>query len=360
MPLTVIVGGQYGSEGKGKLSAYLACSDPAGVASVRSGGSNAGHTAHRGGVAYQLRQLPCGAVSAASRLYLAAGMVIDLPVLLREIGELGVECSRLMIDRNSVVMSQEDSAREITATLRERVGSTLSGTGAALARKVMRDPTVRRAADVPALNAVARIGDVSEALNLALDRGEHVVIEGTQGFGLSLHHTDHYPYATSRDTTAAAFLSDAGLSPGRVTDVVVVLRTFPIRVAGNSGPMHQEITWADVQQSSGYPTPLAEYTTVTKKLRRVGCFDWRLAEKAIRANHPTALALHGADYLDYADYGAHSWSSLGDVTRRFVDDLEQRLRVPVEYVFTGPGGEQLARRPTPAPGGGADGAGGEG
>src|SRR4051794_26117740 len=109
MPLTVIVGGQYGSEGKGKLASYLACTTPGGVASVRSGGSNAGHTAYRRGRAYKLRQLPCGAVSDESRLYLAAGMVIDLPVLLREMADLDISPSRLTIDRNAVVMSSADS-----------------------------------------------------------------------------------------------------------------------------------------------------------------------------------------------------------------------------------------------------------
>src|SRR4051794_34096906 len=145
MPVTVIVGGQYGSEGKGKLAAYLACKAPNGVASVRSGGSNAGHTAHRHGRTFQLRQLPCGAVSQESRLFLAAGMVIDLPVLLREVAELDIHPSRLMIDRNAVVMTSIDPQREEAEDLRKRIGSTLSGTGAAAARKVMRDPTLPRA-----------------------------------------------------------------------------------------------------------------------------------------------------------------------------------------------------------------------
>lgn len=344
MPLTIIVGGQYGSEGKGKLASYLACTATGGVASVRSGGSNAGHTAQRRGRAFQLRQLPCGAVSDDSRLYLAAGMVIDLPVLQREIAELEIHPARLMIDRNAVVMSPDDARREGAEALRERVGSTLSGTGAATARKVMRDPAVQLARDVPELDRLARIGNVSDELNRAFDRGEHVVIEGTQGFGLSLHHTDHFPYATSKDTTAAAFLSDSGLSPLLVTDVIVVLRTFPIRVAGNSGPMKDEINWNEVTRTSGYRTTLAEYTTVTRKLRRVARFDWELAERAVRANRPTALALHGADYLDHSDYGKSVWSELSLTSRRFVHRLEAKLGVEVAYVFTGPEEHQIVDR----------------
>lgn len=340
--LTVIVGGQYGSEGKGKLAAHLASTLPGPVHSVRSGGSNSGHTAYRAGHEHKLRQLPCGAVTNDARLYLAAGMVVDLPVLQREMHALAIDPRRLMIDRNAVVMSSKDADRERVEGLGDRVGSTLSGTGAAIARKVMRDPTLCRAADERSLAHV--VGDVSGALNRALDRREHVVVEGTQGFGLSLHHTDHWPYATGRDTTAAAYLSDCGLSPMLATDVILVLRTFPIRVAGNSGPMWDEISWEDVARESGRSEPIAEHTTVTGRLRRVGRFDWDLARRAVQANRPTLLALHGADYLDHRDYGQTRWSDLRAATRHFVIALESRLGVPVGYVFTGGNSHQIIER----------------
>src|SRR5207245_164153 len=111
---------------------------------------------------------------------------------------------------------------------------------------------------------------VSAAVNSALDEGKSVLIEGTQGFGLSLYHSGYYPYCTSRDTTAAGFLSEVGVSPRRVTEIVVVFRTFPIRVAGKqAGPLNEEITWEQGQKERGYPDSLEERTSVTNKDGRV-------------------------------------------------------------------------------------------
>ncbi|HEX8745185.1 MAG TPA: adenylosuccinate synthetase [Thermoleophilaceae bacterium] len=341
MPLTVVVGGQYGSEGKGKLVSYLARSTAPSVAVVRCGGSNAGHTAEGSLGRALLRQLPSGAVEPACQLFLAAGMQLDLPVLQREIEQLQIGADRLCIDRGAVIIEPSDRTTEETHQLYDRIGSTLSGTGASAARKVLRDSSLRRAEDVPELRAY--VGDVAEALATHLARGAHVVVEGTQGAGLSLHHGP-YPYTTGRDTTAAAFLSEAGLAPMHVTDVLMVLRTYPIRVGGPSGPLHGELSWDEVALRSGYPTALAEYTTVTGRLRRIGEFDWPLARRAVRLNGPTSLAVHGADYLNCADLGVRSWDELSTTTRAFVECLERELGVPVRYVFTGPDGGDLVDR----------------
>ena len=335
MAVIVVAGGQYGSEGKGKLVSYLACATDGDVAVVRCGGSNAGHTACGHGMRRVLRQIPSGVVSPEAGLYMAAGMLLDLPILLDEIEYCDVSPARLTIDRNAMVVSEADRVAEATTGLRDRIGSTLSGTGYATARKVLREPSVQLASAVPELRTY--VGNVSRALNDQLDLGVTVIVEGTQGYGLSLHHADSYPYVTSRDTTASAFLSEVGLSPLSVKDVFLVMRTYPIRVAGHSGPMGAtEISWNDVQRRSGYPTPLAEFTSVTRKLRRVAEFDWDLASEAVRLNRPTGLALHGVDYLNYHDYGRSRWDDLSLVSRHFVEELEDRLNVPVLFVFTGP------------------------
>lgn len=344
MPLTVVVGGQYGSEGKGKLVSYLASKARLPVSAVRSGGSNAGHTAIAKGKTFRLRQLPAGVVVEGCNLYLSAGMLIDLPVLLREIEECQVEPERLRIDRNAMLIGPEDRDQETQSELDCRIGSTLTGTGAATARKVLRDRSVVLASSVPALRPY--VGDVSEELNRRLDRREQVIVEGTQGFGLSLHHSTHFPFATSRDTSASGFLAEAGLSPRIVDDIYLVLRTYPIRVGGNSGPLEAELAWEVITSRSRYPRSLAEYTTVTGKLRRVGEFDWELARRAVDVNRPTTIAIHGADYLNYGSFGKHAWGDLTDDVRKFVDLVEARLSTPVGFVFTGPEEDQLVdRRP---------------
>jgi adenylosuccinate synthase len=338
VPLTVVVGGQYGSEGKGKLVSHLACSTPGRIAVVRGGGSNAGHTAEGCGKRLLLRQLPSGAVNPQCLLAMSAGMQIDVNVLFTEIEAAAVTPGQLIIDPRANVIEDTDEAVERSHALGERVGSTLSGTGSALARKVMRTRDVRCVRDVSVLGPF--IDDVSLRMNALVASGASVIVEGTQGAGLSLHHGP-YPYVTARDTTAAAFLSEAGISPVLVDDVVVVLRTYPIRVAGASGPMHNEIGWEEVRRRSGYQSTLAEYTSVTGRLRRVSEFDWDLAELAVRLNAPTSLAIHGLDYLDHSDLGCRRVDDLSAVSRAFVDELESRLGVPARWLFTGPGGADL-------------------
>ncbi|MGH2757217.1 MAG: adenylosuccinate synthetase [Actinomycetota bacterium] len=348
MAVTVVVGGQYGSEGKGKLVAHLARTSPAPIAVARCGGTNSGHTVEYRGTPYPFRQLPSAAVVDGAALFLAAGMVIDIELLLKEMADVGLDRKRLHVDRNAVLLDERDVSRESDSRLRERVGSTLSGTGSATARKVLRDPTQKTAES--ALDLKAFITDVSKDLNELIDSGTAVIVEGTQGIGLSLHHSPHFPFATSRDTSAAAFLSEVGLAPALVSDVIVVFRTFPIRVAGNSGPLPSEMTWEELAHRAGSATPFSEFTTVTKKLRRVGEFDWDQAEDAIRINRPSCLALHGMDYISFSDRGARRLSDLSVESRRFVDRIEGRLGVPVHFIFTGPRNEDIIdlRAATPA------------
>lgn len=342
MSVTVVVGGQYGSEGKGKIVSYLAATERAEVDVVRGGGPNAGHTADGQLGRMVLRQLPSGAPTPGCGLFLAAGMQLEAGLLLAEIAAAPGAAERLMIDRNAAIIDPRDSETERELSLGDRLSSTLTGTGAAQARRLMRDPNFRRAADLPDL---ARwVGNVSQALNERVEAGARVIVEGAQGFGLSLLHAEHYPYTTSRDTTAAAFLSEAGLAPTLVDEVVLVLRTFPIRVGGPSGPMKHETTWERISRDSAYPGTLEEFTTVTGRLRRVAEFDWELASRAVTANRPTALAMHGADYLEFSDRGVTSWDQLGRRSRAFVAELEDRLGVAVQWVFTGPEPGQLVDR----------------
>ncbi len=169
----------------------------------------------------------------------------------------------------------------------------------------------------------------------AVDSGKKVLVEGTQGSGLSLYHSPHYPKTTSRDTNAAAFMSEVGLSPRLVSEVVLVFRTFPIRVSGaQAGPLSDEFTWEELQLESNSPTPVHEYTSVTRKLRRLGRFDWESARAAIKMNRPTRLALNFTDYLGFENRFASKWDDLNSKATDFVLALE-KLCVPVMYIGTG-------------------------
>jgi adenylosuccinate synthase len=116
----------------------------------------------------------------------------------------------------------------------------------------------------------------------------------------------------------------------------MAVRTFPIRVGGNSGPLANELTWADVQERSRYPYPVSEYTTTTKRLRRVAAFDPEVVLRAVTANTPACLALHGVDYLDHGNRGARSFDELTSSARDFITHLESLTRTPIGLIGTGP------------------------
>ena len=341
MPLTVVVGGQFGSEGKGKVTSYLALRDNVDVV-VRCGGPNSGHTVDVDGQRYELRSLPAGFINPGTRLLLAAGCLINPEILLTEIKNTGINPRRVGVDRHAGIISPIEGEEEEKLHLRDRLGSTLSGTGIGVANRVLRSPHFKLAKDMPELEEY--LTDVSEEVNVVLDKGGKVLIEGTQGFGLSLYHSPHYPYATSRDTTASGFLSEVGVSPRLVTDIVMAVRTYPIRVAGNSGPLPNEITWEEVRQRSGYPTEIREFTTTTKKLRRVGLFDIELVRRAAMVNIPTQIALHGVDYLSYANKSVITYEALDRLAHSFVEKLQHALMTKISLIGSGPGNEEIIDR----------------
>jgi adenylosuccinate synthase len=274
MKTTIIVGGQYGSEGKGKTALYFAKKQNADVV-VRSGGANSGHTVE--GLVFN--NLPgaslCGAISLVS-----AGSFINVKKLLAEIKKIP---GKVFIDPKAVCISNDDKKLEIKKL--KSISSTCSGSGASLINKLWRQDNIIFAKDAPELKS--HIADTIDIMYSA----KRLIIEGTQGFGLSLHHSLNYPYVTSRDTTAGSFLSEIGISPLTVDTIVLVCRTKAIRVAGNSGPLEEETSWEDLNL-------MEEYTTVTKKIRRVGGFQHDLVKRAIKINQPTDLVLNHCDYID--------------------------------------------------------------
>lgn len=301
----VVVGGQYGSEAKGHVTAQIirenrrTGGEAASILNVRVAGPNAGHTvmsdgggrewrerhgyAGRDPIPVALRSLPVGLV-ADDRTYawIAPGSEVDAEVLadeLERLQSLGVALQgRLFVSGQATVLEQHHRDREMSAGLTVGSGnSTGKGIGAARADRAMR--------------LAGLVKDSEEIADLVASVGgyigdpdwrpfDSVVIEGTQGYGLGLH-AGHYPKCTSSDCRAIDFLAMAGISPwdSNVEDfgVFVVARSYPIRIAGNSGLMARETSWAEL----GLPE---ELTTVTKKVRRVGHWDTTLVKNAIRAN----------------------------------------------------------------------------
>lgn len=330
MPVSVIVGGQFGSEGKGKVAHWL-CKQENAAAAIRVGGTNSGHTVVTdSGDTVVLRQLPTAALLPNTICILPAGAYLDVEILMKEIELTNLSDERLIIDPNAMCIIAEDRERESNLNLARSIGSTNSGTGGAVIRRIERQDRIQLAQFDSRIEQY--LNPVSHFTRSLLDRGERLVIEGTQGFGLSLLHGTDYPNITSRDTTAAAFVSEAGLSPLDVDDVVLVIRSFPIRVGGNSGPLPNEIDWSVVTQMSGYRHQLSERTSVTNSLRRVATFDPSVVREAISHNNPSRIVLNHLDYVD----SSCSSNALTPRCFEFIAKCEEQLDATIGYFGNSP------------------------
>jgi adenylosuccinate synthase len=225
MPVSVVVGGQFGSEGKGKSALEIVRGDRTAAAAVRVGGTNSGHTViGNDGQTYALRQLPAAFADRSVRVILPAGSYIDVGIFMEELRRLELGPDQVAVSSMARIITEEHKSWERDADLGRTIGSTQSGTGAAVMAM-----TARGAAKVPLQSLQAEevpelqeyLKDTGSEIRRLLDAGKRVVVEGTQGFGLSLLQGGFWPKATSRDTTAAAFLAEAGLSPLDVDDVTL-------------------------------------------------------------------------------------------------------------------------------------------
>jgi len=320
----MVVGGFWGDEGKGRIIAYLAEHDNPRLVARAGVGTNAGHSIVFQGEVVGVRQIPCGLVNPTARLLIGAGVLVDPMIVLEEIRRFGVG-DRLGIDERCAII--EESHKLVDKTdehLKKYIGTTGSGSGPAQVARVSRKACLAR--DVPELKRY--LADVPLELNEALDRGEEVLIEGTQGFGLSLLYGT-YPFVTSKDTTASTFAADVGLGPGRIDEVVITFKTFTTRVG--EGPFPTEISQEEAEARG-----IVEYGVVTGRRRRIGLFDFELAKRAVMINNATQVALTGIDRIDPGSRGKTRCEELGEEAKRFVEKVEDVVDVPVTFVSTSP------------------------
>lgn len=293
MGVSVVVGGQFGSEGKGKVVRHFA--EKFGViAGVKVSGTNAGHTSvDSKGETHIFRVLPSACTLLGVHAVISPGAYFQPDLLLEECEAVGFPKSMLHIHPQAGIITQEIENEEVSSDLRESIGSTKSGTGFATYHRVALDGKFVAAKDVAEL--APYICDTTELMRSWLDKDEEIIIEGAQGFGLSLYHTPYYPYCTSRDTSASAYVGDSGLSPFDIDNIIQVLRSYPIRVAGNSGPLPKETSWKILSERIG--RKVQEKTSVTKNTRRVGEFDPDIVQRATEVNRPNITVMNFMDYI---------------------------------------------------------------
>lgn len=338
--LVVLVGGQYGSEGKGAIAKHVACDFNV---HVRVGSPNAGHTFYWNGEKHVQQSIPCGWINPFATIVIGRGALLNMKQLMKELVHILSYypdfLSRLKIDAKAGILDEHFHEEEggTEGEMHFRIGSTGEGVGPARIARLQRDHQKFRLFE----DIVEEYGleqclthNTPKLLADLQDQGKNILIEGTQGSGLSLLHS-HWPYCTSIDTNAAGIISEVGIAPSRVTDVLMVVRTFPIRVAGNSGPMTNEITWHELNERLQC-TVVAERTTVTKKIRRIAEWDQDLFEQSLLLNAPTSIALTFADYIDPAIKNVNLIEEVkkSEKLNEFIDN-KPGLRPLLQFIGTG-------------------------
>lgn len=310
----MIQGLQYGSEAKGAVASAIAKNWKPDTA-VTAWGPNAGHTVRDGDLRFVSTMLASGALYPSVRTVLIGpGSVVDFTKLAQEVELAGslLRGKYLVIHPQAAYLKPGNADTERGLL---RIGSTMKGTMAAMQDKLHRDVgyVVRGAAPAlvdPLLMVAEKVGlsvSFSERLyDAAVDDSEKMMVEGAQGYSLSVHG-QFYPYCTSRDVSTAQLLADCRLPfpVGKESvQIVGVLRTYPIRVANRRGGDGQEFSsggFYDDQHELDWENDLhrqPELTTVTKLPRRIFSFSHEQVYKAIRQLRPTSLALTFCDYID--------------------------------------------------------------
>ena len=323
MPATIVIGGFFGDEGKGKIISYLAKHDNPTIVVRGGAGPNAGHTIKDGDKIYKVRMLPSGFLNDSAKVLIGPGVVVNPDVLLDEINNFGT-LGRSFVDKNCGIIEAHHLTQDSKGQLKEKIGSTGSGTGPANAERAMR--TLKLAKEIESLSDF--IADVPEIINSALDSNENVLVEGTQGTFLSLWHGT-YPFVTTKDVTASGICADVGLGPKRVNEIIVVFKSFLTRVG--TGPMENELS-AEETEKRGW----AEFGTVTGRPRRAADFDFELAKKAVMLNSATQIAITKLDVLFPECAQKTSFDELSQEAQNFIKNIENKLNVPVTLIGTGP------------------------
>jgi adenylosuccinate synthase len=323
MTSTVVVGGFFGDEGKGKIISYLAIKDNPKIIVRGGAGPNAGHTIRDGDKVYKVRMLPSGFLNKNAKVMIGPGVVINPDVLKKEIEDFDVS-GRAFIDKHCGIIEETHLIRDSKGELKEKIGSTGSGTGPANADRAMR--ILKLAKDFDFLSPL--IVDVPQEINSALSANEHVLIEGTQGTFLSLWHGT-YPFVTSKDVTASGICADVGIGPTKVNEVIVVFKSYVTRVG--TGPLDKELSLDDAEKKGW-----SEFGTVTGRQRRAADFDFDLARRAIMLNGATQISITKLDVLFSDCAGETSFDKLSDDAKIFIKNIEDKLNTPVTIIGTGP------------------------
>lgn len=327
--LNILLDGQFGSTGKGLVASYIGWYNHVDIA-ITNASMNAGHTFYVGETKYVTKHLPVtGILNKRSTIYLCAGAIINPEFLLEELQLFDIDPNRVCIHPRAAIIENQDKEFEAKGSVK-KIASTQSGVGSALIRKI--DRRAKLAKDNPLITHMVKEIDLA----FYLDQDVIAGMEVPQGFSLSINSGFSYPHCTSREITVSSAISDAQLHPSYLGNVIVVIRTYPIRVGhiiengelvGDSGPFYpdsKELTWKEIGVEE-------EYTTNTKRVRRVATFSMIEYQKMLKMFHPDYVFLNFANYLNLKNLQS-LLRKLPEVTHVSfgpkIEDIIERCEVP--------------------------------
>jgi len=317
----VVIGGQWGDEGKGKLVDFLA--EQADVIARATGGANAGHTVVVGDTKFKFHLLPSGTIHPGKLNICGNGMVIHPPQIVKELE--GLEEKGFKITPNELLISSSahvitDAQIEIDKAKGKKIGTTGRGIGpcymAKIERTGLRMGEFVRGSSPEAQKLRPFVADTYVPLNEALSAGKNVLIEGAQGTMLDIDHGT-YPYVTSSNPTAGGACTGLGIGPTKIDSVIAITKAYTTRVGRGPFPTElgtdeqtmneskdDELTDVDIKKANkGDEYCLgkvlrkrgAEYGTTTGRARRTGWFDGVIARYSTAINGLTSIAVTKLD-----------------------------------------------------------------
>jgi len=328
----IIVDLQYGSTGKGAIAGFLAAEsmkagDPYDLI-INANMPNAGHTyIDEFGHKMVHKVLPSGIVGKPNFVFLGAGSVFSIGQLADEISKansFGYKF-KVFVHPNATILAASDVTAEKESI--NGIGSTQSGAAEATITKIRRQSACTAGQLRPAMEPMEDIGVYVATLpewEYGLTHAESILAEGAQGYDLGINGA-FYPYCTSRDCTPTRFMADMGIPHGYLRSVIGTVRTFPIRVGGNSGGHYsdqKEISWSELGQPP-------EYTTVTNRMRRVFTFSREQIRRAAWECQPDHIFLNFCNYLK-------SDKEVNDLVKVIEQEVDKNRSGAVKFLGYGP------------------------
>lgn len=306
--ITIVTGGFYGDEGKGKIVGFLAVHDKPQIIVRAGSGPQAGHTVTP---LIKVTQVPSGLVYPKAKLYIARGTLIDPEIFLKEVKENNLE-GRIWIDAGCTII--EPRHKKAEADLVRRIGSVGTGVGPARVDRVMR--TAKLAKEIPILKKY--IVDVADVVNQASEKKKDVLIEGVQGYGLSLLDHKYYPFVTSQDTTASQFAADTGIGPRLVDNVVVIYKAYVSRVGAD--PKFK--SWNATQEKKH---GIEEHGSVSGRKRNLADFNAEMAAESYTRNSGNVAAITCMDRLFPGNENVTEFKKLTKEAKLFLEKTSKAV-----------------------------------